>query len=57
MLPKVIFLGPKKTETMLLIFFDSKDRFIDISGLDGGNTNLYLHCLGIFYFHVQGLYI
>ena len=53
MLPKVIFLGPKKTETMFMIFFDTKHRYIDISGSDGGNPDFYLHCLGIFYVHVQ----
>ena len=54
MLPKVIFLGPKKYETMLMIFFDTKHRCIDISRFDGGNPDFYLHCLGIFYVHVQG---
>ena len=53
MLPKMIFLGPNKTETMLMIFFDTKHRYIDIFGFDGGNPDFYLHCLGIFYVHVQ----
>ena len=53
MLPKVIFLGPKKTETMFMIFVDTKHLYIDISGLDGGNPDFYLHCLGIFYVPVQ----
>ena len=39
MLPKVIFLGPKKTEIMFMIFFDTKHRYIDISGFDGGNPD------------------
>ena len=46
---KSFFLGPKKTETTLMIFFDTKHRYIDISGFDGGNPDFYLHCLGIFY--------
>ena len=33
MLPKVIFLGPKKTETKSMIFFDTKNRYIDITTL------------------------
>ena len=53
MLPKVIFLGPKKTEIMFMIFFDTKHRYIDISGFDGGNPDFYFHCLGIFYVHEQ----
>ena len=53
MLPKVIFLGPKKSETMFMIFVDTKHRYIDISGFDGGNPDFYLHCLGIFYVDVQ----
>ena len=52
-LPKVIFLGPKKTETMFMIFFYIKHRLIDISGFVGSNPDLYLHCLGVFYVHVQ----
>ena len=52
MLPKVIFLGPKKTETVFMIFFDTKHH-IDISWFDGGNPDLYLHCLGILFVHVQ----
>ena len=52
-LPKVIFLGPNKTETMLIIFFDTKYCYIDISGFDGGNPDFYLHCLVMFYVHVQ----
>ena len=53
MLPKVIFFGPKKTETMFMIFFDTKHRYNDISGFDGGNPDFCLHRLGIFYVHVQ----
>ena len=49
----MIFLGPKKTETVFMIFFDTKHHYIDISGFDGGIPDFYLHCLGIFYVHVQ----
>ena len=38
---------------MFMIFFDTKDRYMDISGFDGGNPDFYLHCLGIFYVPVQ----
>ena len=49
----MIFFGPTKTETVFMIFFYTKHRYIDISGFDGGNPDFYLHCLGIFYVHVQ----
>ena len=52
-LPKVIFLGPSKTETMFMICFDTKHRYTDISWFDGGNPDFYLHCFGIFYVYVQ----
>ena len=49
----MIFLGPDKNETMLMIFFDTKYRDTDISGFAGGNHDFYLHCFGIFHVHVQ----
>ena len=49
----MIFLGQNKTETMVMIFFDTKHRYTDISWFDGGNPDFYLHCFGIFYVHVQ----
>ena len=36
-----------------MIFFDTKHRLTDISGFARGNPDLYLHCFGIFYVHVQ----
>ena len=44
------FLGPKKTETIFMIFFDTKHL---ISGFARGNPDFYLHCFEIFYVHVQ----
>ena len=49
----MIFLGPNKTKTIFMIFFDTKHRVTDISGLTTGNPDLYLHCFRIFYVHVQ----
>ena len=49
----MIFLSQKKTETMFMIFFDTKHRLTDISGLAKGNPDFYLHCFRIFYIHVQ----
>ena len=49
----MIYLGLNKTETMLMIFLDTKHRVTDISGLAGSNPDSYLHCFGIFYVHVQ----
>ena len=49
----MIFLGPKKTETMFMIFFYIKHRLTDISGFVGSNPDFYLHCFGVFYVHVQ----
>ena len=57
MLPKVIFLGPEKTETMFMIFFDTKRRYIDIFGFDGGNPDFYLHFFGDILCSFTGLYI
>ena len=51
-LPKVIFLGPNKTDTMFMLFFDTKHCLTDISGFARGNPNFYLHCFGI-YVHLQ----
>ena len=53
----MIFLGPKKTETMFNIFFDTKHRLTDISGLMEGNLDFYLHRFGIFYVHVQNVQV
>ena len=52
----MIFLGPKKTETMFMIFFDTKHRLTDISGFARGNPDFCLHCFGIFHVHVQFMY-
>ena len=49
----MIFLGPKETETMFMIFFDTKHRLTDISGFARGNPDFYLHCFGMFHVHVQ----
>ena len=49
----MIFLGPKKTETIFMIFLNIKHHLADISGLTRGNPKFYLHCFGIFYVHVQ----
>ena len=49
----MIFLGLKKTETMIMIFFDTKHCLTDISGFARGNPDFYLHCFGIFHVHVQ----
>ena len=49
----MIFLGPNKTKTIFMIFFDTKHRVTDISGFARGNSDLYLHCFRIFYVHVQ----
>ena len=49
----MIFLGPKKTETMFMIFFDTGHLLTDISGFARGNPDFYLHCFGIFHVHVQ----
>ena len=49
----MIFLGPKKTESMFMIFFDTKHRLSDISGFARGNPDFYLHFFGIFHVHVQ----
>ena len=50
---KVIFLGPNKTKTIFMIFFDSKRLLTNISGLARGKPDFYLHCFRIFYVHVQ----
>ena len=46
-------LGPNKTKTIFIIFFDIKHHVTDISGFARGNPDLYLHCFRIFYVHVQ----
>ena len=45
--------GSKKTETMFMIFFDTKHHYTDISRFARGNPDFHLHCFGIFYIHVQ----
>ena len=52
-LPKAIFVGPNKTESMFMIFLDTKHRDTDISGFAGGNPDFDLLCFGIFYVHLQ----
>ena len=49
----MIFLGPNKTKTMFMIYFDSKYRVADISGFARGNPDFYLYCFGIFYVNAQ----
>ena len=49
----MIFLGPNKTKTIFMIFFDTKHRLTDIFGFAGGNPDFCLHCVEIFYVHVQ----
>ena len=49
-LPKVIFLGPNKTKTIFMIFFDTKHRLTDISGFARGNSDSCLHCFRLFMF-------
>ena len=45
----MIFLGPNKTKTSFMIFFDTKDRLTDISGA----ILTFLHYFRIFHVHVQ----
>ena len=47
------FLGSKKTETMFMIFFDTKHRRTDISGFARDNPDFYLHRFRMFNAHVQ----
>ena len=49
----MIFLGPNKTKTIFMIFFDSKHRLTDISGFTRDNPDFCLHCFRIFYVPVQ----
>ena len=49
----MIFLGPKKTETMFMIFFYIKHRLTDTSGFVGSNPDFCLQCFGVFHVHVQ----
>ena len=51
-LPKVIFLGPNKSKTIFVIFFDTKHNLTDISGFARGNPDFRLHCFRVFYVHV-----
>ena len=48
-----MFLGPKITETMFMIFFYTEHRLTDISVFARGNSDFYLHRFGILYVHVQ----
>ena len=49
----MIFLGPNKTKTTFMIFFDTKHGLTYISGFARGNHDFHLHCLGIVYVNVQ----
>ena len=49
----MIFLGPNKTKTIFMIFFDIKHRVTDISGFARGNPDFCLHFFRISYVHVQ----
>ena len=50
----MIVLGPKKIETMFMIFFDTKHRLTDISGFDGTSICI---VLGYFMFMYRFMYI
>ena len=52
----MIFVGLNKTETMFVIFFDTKHH-TDISGFVRGNPDFYLHCFGVFLFMYRFLRI
>ena len=53
----MIFLGPNKTKTTFMIFFDTKHRVTDISGFARGSPDLYLHCFRFFLFMYRFLSI
>ena len=49
----MIFLGPNKTETIFMIFLDTKRRLTDSFGFARGIPDFNLHCFGISCVHVQ----
>ena len=53
-MPKVIFLGPNKTEIMFIIVLASNIvKLIFLGSLEVANAHLFLHCFRIFYLHIQ----
>ena len=53
----MIFLGPNKTETMFMIFFDTKHRLTDISGFTRDNLDFFCIVSGYFMFMYRFLSI